>query len=1494
LRKSIIENWKKALAFLLTIALLFSVMPLNRTVKAETSTVYHEDFANGMGAAKQAGDAVLSQVTSKVFAGNDDGNALYVNNRTKDYDAADFSFSDLGMTQGNTYTITVKGYVDSGVDVPEDTQKPEKSQAFLQVADSFAWLAGADFVAGKDFTLTGKYTVDTSKDSKIRIQSNGTGATVPFYIGDITITGEKSTVPAAEKVIYHETFAGGKGLAGQSGGATLTPVTGKTFEGNGDGAALYVSTRSNDFDAADFMFSDIGLENGKTYNITVIGYVDEDLDGDGNADTVPAGAQAYLQTINSYGWLGGADFVAGKAFTLTGKCTVDTSKDDRIRIQSNGAGVNVPFYIGDILITGPAPTFKTVDFEDQTASGFVPRKGDETLTVTNEANHTDGGGYALKVAGDRSESWCGPSLRVEKYIDQGWEYKVTAWVKLASTGSADFDLSTQIDSGSGASYPSIDKETVTPEKGWVKLENTFRWNNLSSGYITIYLQSSNNDVSYYIDDISLENTGSGPVPIQTDLTPIKDVYKNDFLIGNAIAADELEGSKFELLKHHFNVATAGNAMKPDALQSVKGTFNYSAADDMIQKVHDAGLQMHGHVLVWHQQTPAWFNTETDGAGKVLKDALGNSIPLSREEALNNMKTHITNVMEHFGNKVISWDVVNEAMDDTITNPSDWQDSLRRSMWYQSVGPDFVEQAFLTAREVLDAHPDWDIKLYYNDYNLDNQKKATAVYNMVKALNDKYELTHPGKLLIDGIGMQAHYNTSTNPNNVKLSLENFISLGVEVSITELDIQAGSNYTLDSDQKKAQAYLYAQLMKIYKEHSDNIARVTIWGLDDGGSWRAVNSPLLFDADLKAKDAYYGVIDPVKYMAENPAPVPPTPKMVTAKYGTPVIDGEVDSIWSQVTDEISIDHDHTAWHAATGKAKVLWDDHNLYVLVQVSNSKLDKSNVNAWEQDSVETFIDENNAKTSFFQPEDDGQYRVNYENEVTFNPDNEHFKQGFESEVKVSGNNYTIEMKIPFKSVTPKNNTKIGFDAQINDAEDGARQGYTTWNDTKGVGYQDTSVYGVLTLSDGTTHTSPSNDTPSSNNNNVQVTIGNKAEAIAAATTSKVDNKTVTTAVFDDKKVSEKLEKNSKLTLTVNNGSDVVVGQLNGETVKNMEAKEAVLEIKTENATYTLPASQVNIDQVASQLGDKVNLKDIKVSVTVAKPSGDTVKKVEETAAKNNYQVVAKPVEFNVSCTNGSKAVDVSKFTGYVERTVAIPEGTDTNKITTGIVLNADGSFSHVPTTVIKVDGKYYARINSLTNSTYAVISNSRTFSDVENHWSKDAVNDIASRLIMNGVNSDQFNPDMDITRGEFVDAVVKALGLYRIGQGKEAFNDVSDDSSYYDAAGIAYEYGIASGYTDGSFRPENTITRQEAMTIAAKAMRLAGIKVDYTADEIEKSLAGFKDSDVLASWAEGSTAACINAGVISGKTGKVIAPKDNMSRAEVASIIKKILVKSGLI
>jgi hypothetical protein len=344
---------------------------------------------------------------------------------------------------------------------------------------------------------------------------------------------------------------------------------------------------------------------------------------------------------------------------------------------------------------------------------------------------------------------------------------------------------------------------------------------------------------------------------------------------------------------------------------------------------------------------------------------------------------------------------------------------------------------------------------------------------------------------------------------------------------------------------------------------------------------------------------------------------------------------------------------------------------------------------------------------------------------------------------------------------------------------------------------------------------------------------------------------------------------------------------------MEQKEAVLQIKTESISYTLPAAQINIDDVSSLIGEQVALKDIKVSVKIAEPPADTVKIVENTAAKNSYQIVVKPVEFEISCTSGSKTVEVSKFNGYVERTVAIPDGVDPSKITTGIVLNNDGTFSHVPTQIVVINGKYYAKINSLTNSTYSVIYNPITFADVANHWAKDAINDMGSRMVVTGIGNSTYEPGRSITRAEFAAIVVRALGL-RQGTEESSFGDVSLTDWFNGYVDTATDYALITGYDSGTFGPSDTITREQAMAIIARAMKLTELSENLTDKDVGAILAKYTDSAAVSDYAKLGVAACVKSGIVSGTSESTLSPKAYVTRAEVAVMVQHLLEKSGLI
>lgn len=1406
--------------------------------------VYHETFAEGIGKAKVSGGASLTAV-DKSFAGYEDGKALYVSNRSNNWDAADFQFSDLGLLNGETYTITVTGYIDS------DEIVPEGANVQLQPVDpQYGWVDGKQMKAGQAFTLRGTYTVNADQHKRLRVQSNDEGKTVPFYIGDILIT-------QGTTVIHHEDFASGKGKAVQSGGASLTAVD-KAFAGYDDGKALYVSNRSVDYDAADFVFTDVKMAGGGKYSITVKGYIDPDV------EVTTPGARLFIKTNNTYTELASVDVTTGAAFTMTCEYMVDgAGNDTAFRVQSNSEGAGIPFYIGDVSIAKIPLPFTTVTFEgEQEDGGFEGRSGNETLTVTDEANHTEGGSKALKVEG-RSDSWHGPSLRVEQYISEGNEYKVTVWVKLIEPANAELQLSTQVGS---SSYYSLDKKTVTAADGWVKLEGTYLYSSMKSNFVTIYVESPNSKTaSFYIDDVSFIDIGSGPLDIQKDLTPIKNVYTNDFLIGNAISEEDLSGVRLELLTMHHNVATAGNAMKPDALQKVKGTFTFTAADEMVDKVLAEGMQMHGHTLVWHSQSPDWMNKNAEGGY------------LGREEALTNLRNHIRTVVEHFGDKVISWDVVNEAMNDNPADPSDWEASLRQSPWYHAIGSDYIEQAFLAAREVLDEHPDWDIKLYYNDYNDDNQNKATAIYNMVRELNEKYAQTHPGKKLIDGIGMQAHYNLNTNPENVRLSLEKFINLGVEVSVTELDIMAGENSKISEDQAKAQAYLYAQLFKIYKEHSGSIARVTFWGMDDRTSWRASNNPLLFDRYLQAKPAYYAVIDPDKYMEENPPAPLPDAKQGTARYGTPVVDGVIDSIWS-TTEALPVSQYQAAWQGASGKAKVLWDSNNLYVLLQVNDTVLDKSSPNAWEQDSVEVFLDENNAKSSFYQP-DDGQYRVSFDNETSFNPAG--IEEGFESvATTTAAASYLVEMKIPFKTITPAKNTKIGFDAQINDGENGARISVATWNDLSGNAYQDTSKFGVLTLigqssggdsssgSSSSGGSSPSAPAVTQANGEVSVTVpvsGNSDGSMTAnVTNSHID--ALVKAAAEAKK--ENAGQASTIRLELDTSSENVTAKLPEKALEKILTADpdALLEIAAGQF-------ELGFDSKALEAISNAGAGAAEINVSRLDPA-ETAEISSEAAEK----IADRPV-LKIEVSSGDNAVtDFNGGTLTVSIPYALKEGEDPNAI---LVYYIDSNNNLVPVISRYVDGKVIFTTTHL--SVYAVGYNKVSFTDVkQTDYFYAPVTYLGARGAITGA---AFEPKRAITRGEAIVMIMKAYGIKPMEDPTDNFSDASGEYAGYYAKAKAI--GLSKGVGNNKIGADLLLTREMLFTMVSNMESVIG---EFPTAAGGRKASSFSDYNELSGWSVASVSKLTEKGIVIGTGNNVLKPKADATRSETATMLYRLLNK----
>jgi hypothetical protein len=347
------------------------------------------------------------------------------------------------------------------------------------------------------------------------------------------------------------------------------------------------------------------------------------------------------------------------------------------------------------------------------------------------------------------------------------------------------------------------------------------------------------------------------------------------------------------------------------------------------------------------------------------------------------------------------------------------------------------------------------------------------------------------------------------------------------------------------------------------------------------------------------------------------------------------------------------------------------------------------------------------------------------------------------------------------------------------------------------------------------------------------------------------------------------------------NDSISAQLVLQNIEDMARKNMTLTVQTGGISYALDTAAVDTEAIMEALGT-TDADSIAFSVGIRNSS----------AVVDGATLVLSPVEFIITCTYNGRTVTVDTFASFVSRSVEIT-AEQAEQITTAVVVAPDGSLRHVPTRIEVVDGRYYAVFGSLTNSTYALIQNKVEFSDATTSWAKDAINDMGSRMIVSGVGDSRYEPGRDITRAEFSAIMVRALGL-DAGIGEKSFSDVGSGDWYGGYIETAVSYGLITGYGDGRFGPNDKITREQAMAIIARAMVLTELRPDLTEGGITDLLTPFADGGEVSGWSAAGIAACLETGVVTGRSDTALCPKENITRAEVAVIVQRLLQKSGLI
>ncbi|MET8367543.1 endo-1,4-beta-xylanase [Micromonospora sp. NPDC005252] len=319
---------------------------------------------------------------------------------------------------------------------------------------------------------------------------------------------------------------------------------------------------------------------------------------------------------------------------------------------------------------------------------------------------------------------------------------------------------------------------------------------------------------------------------------------------NATALNDANDPQYRrLAASEFSSVTAENAMKWESLEPTRGTYDWTAADQLVEFAKRNRQAVRGHVLVWHNQLPAWLTSGVaDGS-------------ISKQELRELLRKHITTVVNRYKGRIWQWDVVNEAVSDPWDTPSTLH---YKGFWAQNLGPDYIADAFRWARAA-----DPTALLFYNDYNIEAfgsgnpaDDKTQFVYDMAKGLRAR-------GVPIDGVGSQGHLGTqygNFDTLQVTAALKRFAALGLATAFTEVDVRSemteavrAGNSAEINPRLQASAANFSVLMKACLAVRTCLS-YTVWGFSDKYSWVPdwFNDPpeglaTIYDENYQPKRAY-----------------------------------------------------------------------------------------------------------------------------------------------------------------------------------------------------------------------------------------------------------------------------------------------------------------------------------------------------------------------------------------------------------------------------------------------------------------------------------------------------------------------------------------------------------------------------------------------------------------------------------------------------------------
>ncbi|UJF32643.1 S-layer homology domain-containing protein [Paenibacillus hexagrammi] len=345
----------------------------------------------------------------------------------------------------------------------------------------------------------------------------------------------------------------------------------------------------------------------------------------------------------------------------------------------------------------------------------------------------------------------------------------------------------------------------------------------------------------------------------------------------------------------------------------------------------------------------------------------------------------------------------------------------------------------------------------------------------------------------------------------------------------------------------------------------------------------------------------------------------------------------------------------------------------------------------------------------------------------------------------------------------------------------------------------------------------------------------------------------------------------------NGGEI---RISGASLRQIEKMnpQTVLVLQSDGATMSVPITELSAKVYSQQFN--VTEDDIRFHFIVHSPDASIESAVEQAVNRIEAQKLGPAIVFEIQVTgeNGRTAF-ISTFNRYVTRTLTLPGDTVPATATGVWWVTESNEFHYVPTYFEKKNGKWVAVMKRQGASLYTVINRPVTFDDVHNHWGKAPIELLASKLIIEGRSKNAFAPDAPITRAEVASLLVRALGLAP-SETKSPFTDISG-GWYEQAVNMAYRAGLVSGYEDGTFRADQSVTREELVQMIVGAMNYTEVK-----PEGKDRNTVFTDAGMIAEWAHQAVNKASETGIIDGEG--MFRPTSLSTRAETAAMLERML------